>query len=415
MKINNVFFNGDYSIEHLDNGLKTLSFKIYTNDIAYNECIPEAIVEDTLFYKIKSVDDNGMYLIVDCELNLNTFKETKQKTRKFENLTLLEVLNMVKKDYTLIGTFKEERKTFEVNNSSKYDVIMEAQKQYGAFFEFDNKAKTITIQYQDEIEYRGLYITEQLNIISTDNQSDTYDFFTRIYALGKDDITFASVNEGKDYVEDFSYSNELISGIIVDTTISDPNTLLNLATNTLAEKSKPCESYTFQVFNLSKLSKDDYSLKDVKVNDIVKYIDRKRKREVYHRVVKYKEFPNNPSKDEITLGNNKSTSVASAILNATNITNVTFSNLDVYDRAVLYTNDVIRAFKENGYIYQTGNEIYILDKLPKEEATNIIRFNKDGISFSSSFNGVYTKGYTGTMPINNKTATFESGILKTYV
>ena len=140
-----------------------------------------------------------------------------------------------------------------------------------------------------------------------------------------------------------------------------------------------------------------------------------KKREVYHRVVKYKEFPNNPSKDEITLGNNKSTSVASAILNATNITNVTFSNLDVYDRAVLYTNDVIRAFKENGYIYQTGNEIYILDKLPKEEATNIIRFNKDGISFSSSFNGVYTKGYTGTMSINNKTATFESGILKTYV
>ena len=90
-------------------------------------------------------------------------------------------------------------------------------------------------------------------------------------------ILLLSVNEGKDYVEDFSYSNELVSGIIVDTTISDPNTLLNLATNTLAEKVNH-ESYTFQVFNLSKLSKDDYSLKDVKVNDIVKYIDRKKKR-----------------------------------------------------------------------------------------------------------------------------------------
>lgn len=415
MKINNVFFNGDFSIEHEENGLKTLYFTIYRNDPAYSECVPEALVEDLLFYRIKQVDDNGTYLQVECELNLNVFKGMKLKNRKFENRTLYQVLDALKFDYTLEGNFRNDVKTFEVNNSNAYDVLMESQKQYGYYLTFDNRNKKLKVLYHDEINYRGLYITEQLNIISTDNQIDTYDFFTRIYALGKDDINFASVNGGKDYIEDFTYSNEVISGIIVDTTITNPTALLNLATNTLAEKSKPCESYTFQVFNLSKLKDDDYSLKDIKVNDTVKFIDRVRKREVFHRVVKYKEFPNDPSKDEITLGSNKTTSVSSAIVSATNITNVTFSNLDVYARTVMYTDDSIRAFKENGYIYQTGNEIYILNVLPKENATKVIRIDKDGIAFSNSFNGTYTYGYTGTMTINSKTATFESGILKSYI
>ena len=38
---------------------------------------------------------------------------------------------------------------------------------------------------------------------------DTRSLVTRLYAYGKDGMTFASINNGKEYVEDFTYTSEV--------------------------------------------------------------------------------------------------------------------------------------------------------------------------------------------------------------
>lgn len=56
---------------------------------------------------------------------------------------------------------------------------------------------------------------------------------------------------------------------------------------------------------------------------------------------------------------------------------------------------LINAWAEKGYIYQTQNEIYILDALPKEKAKYCIRMNLGGIAFSQNgWQGPYNSAWT---------------------
>ena len=49
----------------------------------------------------------------------------------------------------------------------------------------------------------------------------------------------------------------------------------------------------------------------------------------------------------------------------------------------------------SSYCIYEGNQILIVDKLPKEEATNVMRINSSGIGFSSSgINGAFTSAWT---------------------
>ena len=49
----------------------------------------------------------------------------------------------------------------------------------------------------------------------------------------------------------------------------------------------------------------------------------------------------------------------------------------------------------NSYVVNNGNEIIIVDKLPKEEAINCLRFNSAGIGFSNNgINGTYNSAWT---------------------
>lgn len=49
----------------------------------------------------------------------------------------------------------------------------------------------------------------------------------------------------------------------------------------------------------------------------------------------------------------------------------------------------------NSYCIYEGNQILIVDKLPKEEATNVMRINSGGIGFSTSgINGAFTSAWT---------------------
>ena len=58
----------------------------------------------------------------------------------------------------------------------------------------------------------------------------------------------------------------------------------------------------------------------------------------------------------------------------------------------------------NSYVVYDGDRILIVDKLPKEEATNVILINSGGIGFSQDgINGTFKSAWTidGTMDMQN--------------
>ena len=96
----------------------------------------------------------------------------------------------------------------------------------------------------------------RINLKSLDIQSNSYDFYTRMIAKGKDDLRVV--------VENYQYSNKVKTCIWKDERYTDVNSLREDAQSKLNELSKPYRAYKADVIDLAKLSTDKY--KDIILN-----------------------------------------------------------------------------------------------------------------------------------------------------
>ena len=62
----------------------------------------------------------------------------------------------------------------------------------------------------------GAFATRDLNLKENNYKGKSTGFITRLYAYGKDGLSFASINGGKAYVENYTYSSRVICGFWKD-------------------------------------------------------------------------------------------------------------------------------------------------------------------------------------------------------
>lgn len=66
-----------------------------------------------------------------------------------------------------------------------------------------------------------------------------------------------------------------------------------------------------------------------------------------------------------------------------------------FDQALIDATNSINGIMTNSYVIYDGDEILVVDTLPKEDAVNVMRINSQGIGFSNSgINGVFTSAWT---------------------
>lgn len=75
---------------------------------------------------------------------------------------------------------------------------------------------------------------------------DTRSLVTRLYAYGADGMTFASINNGKEYVENTEYSSEIRVSTLDCSSFTNPYQMLEYTEMRLADYSKPSISYVIQ-------------------------------------------------------------------------------------------------------------------------------------------------------------------------
>ena len=385
--IENVSYDGDFSIKHTQYGFDELEFTVYSGEEAFSKVYEEQTVKyhDQL-YTIKSISDNGRYAQVSCELDLSCFEEniiqeigTKDTP---QTLTITQVLSnfipkgwsYVVKDTGITAEWKSSLVTFK-------DVLKSASKAYNVHYDFGFTQKQIDVQFINESNYKGNYITEQLNIVSLSHQGDTYDLCTRLFYYGKDDKNnlIPIDNGGKPYVEDFTYTNKIIAKAMTDDTTTDKRILLENAKKTLQTLNKPSSSFTFQI---SRLTEGDYALPHLKINELVKYLDRRNKREIMHRIVEYEEHPNNILDDRITL----STTATTIEDEVTQISNSISSNANVVaTEASKDALNIVKNYTGTGHARFDQNRILILNNLPIENATGLFMIDKFGFWWNNHF------------------------------
>ena len=169
----------------------------------------------------------------------------------------------------------------------------------------DSKAKTVSFREKFG-EDKGVYFLQGLNLRQLTLSGDTYDFYTRIIPVGKDNLKITSVNDGKEYIDNFQYSKKIIPYIWQDTSYEDADALMEDASEKLKDLSIPKKSYTADIRDLAYRSAE-YSILEYGLGDTITLIDRKTGIRDKQRITQITEYPGNPDKNTCDIANTRET------------------------------------------------------------------------------------------------------------
>ena len=322
--------NNQYTIKEQFDGINYLTFTLPEDVVVHNEDVVFETI-DRQEYVVKII--NGDY--ITCELNLDGLKA--QQTDFSNNSatagnTLTQALSGT--GWTGIDqTGLTSKKTIS-GAFTPFDIIQKIAETWdGVTALYNTEQKTVTLVFPALNTATVTFLTEDLNLRQLDIAGDSSNFCTRIRAEGANGITFASINDGKDYVENYSYSNKVIYGEkIVDNRFTDKQSLLEYAQSKLDAMAVPSLSYECDVVDVASYD-GEYSFLELKMHKAVWLLDKKRNMRIQHRVVAYERHPANPENNKVTLATVLIT-LQQAVKNADNITMGTFSGDRLADNSV---------------------------------------------------------------------------------
>lgn len=294
----------DHKIEYVLSGedLKEFSLSIVDENISLVE--EECYVRDKdNEYVIKAMDPSQSYKRFNCIVNVESIKGKAIANFNTSNNSITDTIRLAiaGTGWILADNNITKRRTVRLKNTNALEVLREVRKVFRVDFRFDAINKIIYV-YEKFGTDKGVYFSDELNLISLDIPSDTFDYITRIIPKGKDDLDIKSINNGKDYIENSQYSNKIIEYIWEDNRYTVVENLKEDALAKLEELSKPKRSYQANLADLAKMS-DEYKFLDFFLGDTITLLSKTEKFRDKQRIVKYIEYPDDPSKNTCELGN----------------------------------------------------------------------------------------------------------------
>lgn len=293
----------DFVIEHeLDNADETLSFFVPVSSKEAEVIEQEGYIQTKdQEYVIKEVNKNNNSFNVVAKLNLEDFEGKPHKSFESRTATIEGAINLaiVGTGWTVAYSNITKKRTVRKVKIDTLELIQHIKKIYNAELIFNALEKKIYI-YDHIGSYKGAYIRENINLTQLSGQSNSYDFYTRVEAEGAEGLTFADINNGKSYVEDYSYSNKVKTYFWKDERYTNPESLLEDARIKLEEMARPRFSYSVEMINLIKEGKEQ---QDYGMGDTIELVSKSMKVKELQRIVKLVEYPNDPERNYVELSN----------------------------------------------------------------------------------------------------------------
>lgn len=398
----------DYYIQEVYGGKDAAGFTLPLDHPGYQYLFEETPLIDTETkqrYLIKAIDEGQTTVNIKAELDLDELSRDMFLNYTNGSDTVVNTISKALPDGWAVQdhAYFNQRRTIELEAATPLDVIDACPDIYNVVFRFDNNARVIHIYNPDSEEISGVFLTDELNLKSVNFKGKSSGFATRLYAKGKDSLTFADINGGKDYVEDFSYSDKVISVYWKDERYTIAENLLADAKKRLKSMAVPQQSYTCGVMDLARArenqeGKNDniYSFLEFELYQNVVLLDRRRNQRITHTVAGIKRYPKYPEKNEVTLS-----TVAPSIQNSvksiqTQMEKPTSTFNQIRQAAIDVATELITGLLGGHYIEtkdpETGkpNGWAIMDTDNTETAVNVWRMTEGGFGHShSGFNGPY--------------------------
>ena len=264
-------------------------------------------VENDHEYVIKEIVTHGTNRDVVCMLNIEEVLGMAWSKFISRDNTLMKCAELV-----LSGTkwraidkssCKVKRNLYGTVTNS-YNLLQMMCTVYNVEFIFDTYNKTVT--FVDKVgKDAGVYFINDINLKQLNVDTHTHKYITRVIPIGKDGLTIESVNNGKNYLENKSYSNKNIYGIWQSDKHDNPQALKADAKRFLDEMAVPYETYEVVVDDLYALK--GYAEFKYGLGDIVTIIDGDTETRIQQRIIQRTYNLLEPDKDTIHIANKDAT------------------------------------------------------------------------------------------------------------
>lgn len=295
VKISNLTLYKDLKIQSvLSTGDKTLSFSYPSRHSG--EIKEEGYIRTkTHEFVIKEISTNGDWKSIKAVLNVEDLEGKSWEHFDTSNQTITECLTLALAGtgWTIGYCNETKKRTIRKTSCSTWDIIQEIKKAYFVEMEFDTLNKRINIAKKLGND-KGVYFMDSLNLKDLDIKSNSYDFCTRLIAIGKDDL--------KVIVENYQYSSKNKTIIWKDEKYTDENSLREDAIAKLEELSKPYKSYGADIVDLASIN-NKYSILSYGLGDIITLISKEECIKEKQRIVKMVEYPDEPDKNTCEIAN----------------------------------------------------------------------------------------------------------------
>ena len=175
------------------------------------------------------------------------------------------------------------KRTWTCSEKNALSILRATQNIHGGDLIFDCANRLVhllTLGGKDS----GALFAYRKNLKSIQRVVDTRSLVTRLYAYGKDGMTFASINGGREYVQDFSYTSEVRISTLDCSNFTNPYQMLEYTEMRLAQYATPRISYVLSAMDLSALTGYEHEAWDL--GDIVTVDDKDLNLSVKTRVVR---------------------------------------------------------------------------------------------------------------------------------
>lgn len=295
--------------ETLENGYKNMSFSIASNHSSL--IVEEGYLEtDTDEFVIREFNkENNDYYFVQCKGNIETLERTMvmsfesitKKSWTTANLAVLHTGWTIVNDIDPQSSAYQKDRTIRLANGCVLDVLNMISNVYEINIWYDTKQKKVHLT-DFRGKDQGFLLSTEVDMSQFSLQSSTYDFYTRIYPYGKDNLSIASINDGKAYLDNNTYSDKILSVVWIDQRYTIVEDLLADARDKLAEMATPLRSYSC---HLSALNKNN-----IEIGDIITFVDPAKKIKERQRVTSINYYPLAPENSTITIANTNLTFTA---------------------------------------------------------------------------------------------------------
>lgn len=365
--------------------------------------------EDGQLYRITAIDEGEITANIKGKLELAELRASMMIPYTNGSATLAATITAVlPAGWSVVDhTGLTISRTVALDSATPEDVINRAAIVYGQAGDLAirYKIKDRQVHLYDPAAFApaGAYLSDELNLASNNFKGSSADLITRLYVRGKDGLTFSAINNGKDYVENYSYTDKVICGYWEDERYTVAENLLADAQKKVAASAVPVRSYSCSIKDLARAKQYEdgananiYAHLDFQLLTVATLLDSRRGTRIDHQVVQLKRYPHYPDENVITLST-KAPTLQNKVKNLQDaIANPDSSFRQQQQAAIDNATNQITGNK-GGYVLlhsSTGgkepDEILIMDTPDIATARKIWRWNKSGWGYSSTgYNGSY--------------------------